>query len=253
MATWTEQDLRQQFAFLSENGWIGAIKDAAASISVAPEILFGIGSRETEFNPKYLRGPGDHGHGYGPFQIDIGSYPGWIYTGSWKDMPKSAAKAVEVLAEKRTEVSNLAAKRGVILTPEALLQVSIAAYNCGSTPAFDAYVQHGDPDRPTTGRDYSVSVLSRSQVFAKLLSGPPASPMAARPVLKIGAKGNDVMALQAALVLLDYLREAEIDGEFGPHVQAAVELFQEKEGLQVDGICGPATWAAINSALAAEG
>jgi putative chitinase len=41
------------------------------------------------------------------------------------------------------------------------------------------------------------------------------------------------------------------DGSYGPLTEAAVEQFQESQGLEVDGKVGPETWAAIDTALAA--
>jgi putative chitinase len=42
------------------------------------------------------------------------------------------------------------------------------------------------------------------------------------------------------------------DGSYGPVTEAAVEAFQESQGLTVDGKVGPETWAAIDAALAAQ-
>ena len=55
-------------------------------------------------------------------------------------------------------------------------------------------------------------------------------------LLKIGSKGNDVIALQKFLGL-------SADGSFGPGTDKAVKDWQTKNGLTADGIVGDTTWA----------
>ena len=69
--------------------------------------------------------------------------------------------------------------------------------------------------------------------------GDPDSP-ALRPVLRRGAKGDDVKTLQKLLGM-------KSDGHFGPQTEAAVKGFQRAEGLQTDGIVGFRTWSALDS------
>ena len=54
------------------------------------------------------------------------------------------------------------------LSKDELLHAAIAAYNSGLW-AYYSLTKYGDPDRRTTGRDYSKDVLRRAQVFRKLL------------------------------------------------------------------------------------
>ncbi|MCD7829444.1 MAG: glycoside hydrolase family protein [Clostridiales bacterium] len=62
--------------------------------------------------------------------------------------------------------------------------------------------------------------------------------------LRNGDKGQQVTVLQ---ILLNGTLGCDLDtdGKFGNLTQAAVEDYQEAEGLTVDGICGPLTWGAI--------
>lgn len=69
-------------------------------------------------------------------------------------------------------------------------------------------------------------------------------------MLKRGASGSEVEALQEELMQLGY--ELEADGSFGPATERAVRELQAKQGLAVDGVVGPKTRAAI-SALARAG
>lgn len=65
-----------------------------------------------------------------------------------------------------------------------------------------------------------------------------------RRTIRRGAQGEDVRAMQLALVAMGY-NPGECDGLFGKKTEAALRLFQKAQGLTVDGICGPKTWAAL--------
>lgn len=56
--------------------------------------------------------------------------------------------------------------------------------------------------------------------------------------VKLGSKGDDVVALQKALGIT-------ADGVFGPKTETAVRYFQKGKGLVADGIVGARTWAAL--------
>ena len=63
------------------------------------------------------------------------------------------------------------------------------------------------------------------------------------PVLKKGAKGDEVKTMQNLLIANGYTIVA--DGSFGSKTLNALECYQEDEGLEVDGICGKATWSKL--------
>jgi hypothetical protein len=65
----------------------------------------------------------------------------------------------------------------------------------------------------------------------------PAAPVA-RPTIKKGSKGPDVIYLQQKV-------GTAADGDFGPNTHKAVVAFQTSKGLVADGIVGPNTWKAI--------
>lgn len=66
------------------------------------------------------------------------------------------------------------------------------------------------------------------------------------PVLKMGAKGETVKALQRMLYAMGYnLGDKPIDGSFGPKVDAAVRSYQKKHKMEVDGSVGPKTWTKL--------
>lgn len=66
--------------------------------------------------------------------------------------------------------------------------------------------------------------------------------------LKLGSKGENVMALQKNLYALGY-DPGSFDGKFGQNTLAAVKRFQKDYGLKVDGLVGTMTQAAITDAL----
>ncbi len=69
-------------------------------------------------------------------------------------------------------------------------------------------------------------------------------------VLEIGSRGSNVTKVQKRLIQYGYL-DGEADGRFGEKTQAAVRLFQRRNGLTVDGRVGPDTAAALGVTLSA--
>ena len=65
--------------------------------------------------------------------------------------------------------------------------------------------------------------------------------------LRLYDVGSDVKKLQWALYHLGYLSASQIDGGYGPRTEAAVQEFQENNGLPADGIAAgpvsPAGWS----------
>ncbi len=71
-------------------------------------------------------------------------------------------------------------------------------------------------------------------------------------VLEVGSSGSNVVKVQKRLIQYDYL-SGSADGKFGAATQAAVKLFQRKNGLAVDGMVGPTTAAALDVTLTSSG
>ena len=70
------------------------------------------------------------------------------------------------------------------------------------------------------------------------------------PVLQNGCTGDDVKALQKALLELGYdLGEYGADGDFGDTTENAVKAYQTDNKLKADGIVGPATWATLDGEI----
>lgn len=74
-----------------------------------------------------------------------------------------------------------------------------------------------------------------------------AAPAAAsHPVLRIGARGEEVKDLQRQLIAAGF-DPGPVDGWFGPRTQAAVRAFQHSRGIAVDGWVGPQTWGRLDA------
>ena len=66
------------------------------------------------------------------------------------------------------------------------------------------------------------------------------------PLLKRGAKGDDVKTLQKLLIKAGYsCGKWGADGDFGAATEAAVKRYQKDHGLTVDGECGKNTWTSL--------
>ncbi len=74
---------------------------------------------------------------------------------------------------------------------------------------------------------------------------PPPPVSGAHPVLRIGARGEDVKELQRQLIAAGF-DPGPVDGWFGPKTQAAVRAFQASRGITVDGWVGPQTWGKLD-------
>lgn len=68
-------------------------------------------------------------------------------------------------------------------------------------------------------------------------------------LMKIGAYGAEVSALQSRLIFLNFL-SGSIDGKYGTQTATAVTRFQRANSLKADGIAGPQTIGALYSATA---
>lgn len=67
------------------------------------------------------------------------------------------------------------------------------------------------------------------------------------PVLQRGMSGGRVLPLQRLLFAMGYPigNKNPMDGKFGPLVEAAVQKFQQEQGLPITGIVDEVTWRAL--------
>jgi hypothetical protein len=72
------------------------------------------------------------------------------------------------------------------------------------------------------------------------------TPPPARPTLRMGDRGDNVVFLQQRLKALGFFNGV-VDGDFGPMTRAAVIAMQRRSNLTADGIVGPRSWAILQA------
>lgn len=182
----TRPQLKAQYLRAKDRAWTEHFREAANTITQGffdTADLMGIGSRETNLDPKWITKPGDKGNGFGLMQIDKRSFPEFTSTDKWKDARLGILYGAKVLMQKWNDVQNGAGKRlsvtssktgkrsiftGPVVSGVAAQQVTIAAYNAGRWPMY-SYANGNNPDQYTTGKDYSSDVMARARVFRELL------------------------------------------------------------------------------------
>jgi spore coat assembly protein SafA len=210
-----------------------AFNAAGAKYGLPPALLAAIASRESRGGAALDRnGRGDGGNGYGLMQVDVGTRP------NPKGGPYSAEhidEAASILKEKLD-----AAKARYPNASEAdQLKLATAKYNGGSGTI-------SNPDKGTTGGDYSNDVIARAQTYAANWGATPGSTGGGTPStggvpaagLAKGSAGSGVQSLQNQLVKLGHASAADMatgPGTFGPRTEAAVKSFQAANGLAQTG------------------
>jgi peptidoglycan hydrolase-like protein with peptidoglycan-binding domain len=69
----------------------------------------------------------------------------------------------------------------------------------------------------------------------------PATQISSFPLVRRGSRIFPVRPLQQLLCARGH--SIDVDGNFGPRTQSAVEAFQRDAGIGVDGVVGPNTWS----------
>lgn len=156
-------------ALLYTRDWLAAMAMRETGFKIAefvklgkkPEVIHTImrgdyGQREGEKEKSY--------HGFGYWQIDIGSYPAFVKSGDWKDPFKTCCKAIAVLEEKRMFL----APKFPNLQGDSLCRAVTAAYNCGQGNVEKVLNKGLDIDARTYNKDYSAEVWRFRQIFNSL-------------------------------------------------------------------------------------
>ena len=166
-------EIFHEFAYAKAEGWLSFFIETAKAYEFAPSLLMAIASRETNMRNII----GDGGHGFGLMQIDIRSYPDFCHSGGWRNVSLGIQTGAQVLDSKRTQIEHGVGNHltvagyqfvGLPLAPAQLERCAVAAYNCGLW-AYYAFSKGQDPDRFTTGHNYSADVLARAEEFEELM------------------------------------------------------------------------------------
>lgn len=164
-----------EYAYARSQGWVQDFIAAGKDYEFEPSLLMGIASRETNMRNII----GDGGHGYGLTQIDDRSHPAFCHSGQWRNPALVIHTGASILDAARTKIEKSQGLPmhiggwsfvGKAISGAALLRCAVAAYNCGLW-AYYCYSRGEDPDRLTTGHNYSADVLRRSAEFDKLMKG----------------------------------------------------------------------------------
>lgn len=132
-----------------------------------PAVIAAIMSRESGcgllLKPPGPGGKGDRGHGHGLMQIDDRWHEDWIRDNPWDEPATNIGKGIMILHDIVRQVGHYA--KGKHLKSEVILRVAIAGYNCGGWNAWNGERIFNNPDRHTTGGNYSADVLDRAAQF----------------------------------------------------------------------------------------
>ena len=166
-------EITREFNVAKAEGWLSAFTKAGLDYNFPAPLLMAIASRETNMRNII----GDGGHGFGLMQIDVRSYPDFCHSGGWRNVSLSIQTGAQVLDSKRTQIEHGVGNHlavagykfvGAPLAPAQLERCAVAAYNCGLW-AYYAFSKGQDPDRFTTGHNYSADVLARAEEFEELM------------------------------------------------------------------------------------
>jgi hypothetical protein len=148
--------------------WKDIIIKQASAHGHDPAIVAAIISRETSAMDRWCLPPpkgilGDNGFGHGPMQIDKRSFPEWcaLWAKGTLTLEDGIKKGCEVLWQKQAAIKRLIPD----LRDALALRAAIAAYNCGEGNVRKAVRNQRDLDAYTTGKNYSLDVLARAEVF----------------------------------------------------------------------------------------
>ena len=139
----------------------------------------------------------------------------------------------------------------VLILLTAILIVGTRAMNTWKVYETQAAIQ---PDPTPTVTPISVTPNPFRATDTPVPPTAPPLPSATPSLLGSGSQGDMVKQLQSRLQELGYYT-GNIDGDYGPGTKAAVQKFQQLNGLDADGIAGQKTMAVLysDSALPAPG
>jgi hypothetical protein len=160
--------------------WAGLIDEVCALTGENRWRFGALGLRESGWGwaPGYFPkgdpcGTGDHGHGFGLFQIDDRYHASFVRSADAQEPFRQALYACRLLREARDWFKRSAARA---YDADHLEHAVYAAYNAGPGRVYHQIVMGLDPDEATTGKDYSRWIWAKAaalELDAPDLFGPP--------------------------------------------------------------------------------
>lgn len=202
----TRTQLKKQFDRAVSLGWLTFFQEAADTITKGyfdTADLMGIGSRETNLDPKWLKKKGDNGHGCGLMQIDDRSFPEFTNSVKWQDARLGILKGAEVLMSKWRDYENNIGKRlsvkGNYFTAQAASgqtaqHIVLSSYNCGRWAQY-CFAKGINIDKYSTGKDYGADVMQRAAVLRGFINSAAVS-LAQTPTGDIDEKAQPSASFQ---------------------------------------------------------
>jgi N-acetyl-anhydromuramyl-L-alanine amidase AmpD len=156
-------------------------------------------------------------------------------------------------------VAELCARYGIPAVRLTPAQVAAGAKGiCGHADVTNAYNVRGGHSDPGNGFPWDRYISMVRGAGWQAVPDPQALPegvpvmadlrrsldRAKKQVVKRGDRGESVRWVQA--LLGKHKLAVRMDDQFGPATEAAVRMFQQRNGLRADGVVGPQTWAALD-------
>lgn len=162
------------------------------------------------------------------------------YTGHW-------AADIDAGRVERVSVADAIAIPGAILlrrpgTPGASGHIEVSDGAGGTIGALGT--AYGVVRGKATGRHWDDGGLIRGVKYDRTRPPVLAASMPMPPVLRVGSRGNAVLALQVRLRVLGY-DPGPADGVYGARTAGAVTRYQSDRGLTPDGEAGPQTLGSL--------
>jgi hypothetical protein len=144
-----------------------AMREVGQLVGRAIEKNLSFGTACETMRGDYSQRPGDAMkvyHGFGFWQVDVGSYSDFVRTGQWKDPSLSCRQAITILYGKQTYLSH----HCPAVTGEALHRALTAAYNNGEGNQVKVIIAGKDVDAKTTDHNYSAEVWRFRDMYRNL-------------------------------------------------------------------------------------
>lgn len=147
--------------------WLGAIACRETGGLIARYPNAPLSDVSSVMRGDYTQRPGEtekQYHGFGFWQVDIGSFPAFVRSGDWKDPAKACTMAIAILEGKRQYLQAHFPQ----LSGDELDRAITAAYNCGEGNVGKQLTAGLDIDGRTADHNYSKNVWEFRTIYQTL-------------------------------------------------------------------------------------